>query len=225
MVSRFRDGSVDCVITDPPFGINNHSKQAVTEAGKHHARKIANDETPEIAIQVFKDVMDALLPKTAETADMYVFTNWPVLADWIVMTREYLPTHGFMPAGMITWRKERPGQGAVETNPWGLSTEYILFFQKGPRVRTVKRRVNVLEIDSVHSGKNIHPHEKPQALLEHLINTSTVERDFIVDPFGGSGSLARAARSTGRSAVCIELDQMNYELATEKFNSQEASFF
>lgn len=225
LCKKFKEKSVDCIITDPPFGIFNLSKQAVTQKGKHHARRIANDDSPELAIEVFKNVMSSLLPKTADGADCYVVTNWPVLADWIVMTREFMPEFGFKPKGMITWRKERPGQGDVENNPWGLSTEYILFFQKGPRTRTVKRRVNVLEIDSVHSSKNIHPHEKPQQLLEQLIKTSTVERDFIVDPFGGSGSLAIAARNTGRSAVCIELDEHNFDLANDRFNTAEQSFF
>ena len=50
---KFHPGSIQCVVTDPPFGVDNQSNMAVTQDGKDYARKIANDESPELAIQVF----------------------------------------------------------------------------------------------------------------------------------------------------------------------------
>jgi DNA modification methylase len=62
-------------------------------------------------------------------------------------------------------------------------------------------------------------------LLEELIRASSVEGDFIVDPFGGSGSLAVAARTLKRSAVCIELDENNFNKANERFATHEEGMF
>jgi 16S rRNA G966 N2-methylase RsmD len=221
---RFKPGRIDCIITDPPFGVDNQSNQSVTPDGKQYARKIANDETPEIAIATFKRVMDALLPKTKADCDVYVFTSHQVIKEWLIMTDEYMPTHGFRRKAILFWEKDGPGMGDTEC-PWGMGMEFILFFQKGRRPKTGVRRNSVIRSPQLRPGELIHPHEKPVALLEMLIKQSTVEGEFIVDPFGGSGSLVRAAERCGRSAVAIEYDQTNYDLAMKKFAEGDGSGF
>lgn len=224
LCKKFKPGSVDCIITDPPFGVDNLSNQSVTPDGKEMARKIANDESPEIAIQVFKDVMDILLPKTKADCDLYVFTSHQVLNEWMVMTSEYLATHGFERKCIIVWEKDGPGMGDLEC-PWGQGSEFILFFQKGRRPKSTTRRNSVVNFPQIRPSELIHPHEKPVGLLEIFIRASTLPNDFLVDPFGGSGSLVRAAERSGRSAVCIELDPKNYELANKKFTEGDGAGF
>lgn len=224
LAKKFKDGRVDCIVTDPPFGVDNQSNMAVTPEGKTHARKIHGDSSPEEAIAIFKDVMNALLPKTADHSDMYVFTSYQVLSDWLVMTDTFLAKHDFRRKAVLVWEKDGPGMG--DTNcPWGMGSEFILYFQKGKREKDAKRRNSVLHVPQLRPGDLIHPHEKPEPLLEMLIKASTKEGDFIVDPFGGSGATARAARNCGRSAVAIEYDQFNYEKAIKKFNSAEGALF
>lgn len=219
-----RKKNVACVITDPPFGVDNQSNMATTEHGKKYARKIANDESPEVAIKTFKAVMDVLLPGTKDDADCYVFTSYQVLKDWMVMADEFMPTHGFQRKAVLVWEKDGPGMGDLEC-PWGMGSEFILFFQKGRREKTAKRRNNVLHVPQLRPNQLIHPHEKPSPLLEALIKASTSEGDLIVDPFGGSGSLVRAARNCDRSAVAIEYDEMNYKLASEALHNREDGLF
>lgn len=211
---------VSCVITDPPFGVDNLSNMATTEEGKKYARKIANDESPEQAIKTFKAVMESLLPGTKDDADAYVFTSYQVLSDWLVMTDDFMPQFGFKRKAVLVWEKDGPGMGDLEC-PWGMGSEFILFFQKGRRPKSTKRRNSVLHVPQLRPNQLIHPHEKPEALLELLIKASTKEGDFIVDPFGGSGSLVRAAKACGRSAVAVEYDKQNYDLAKAKLDSKE----
>jgi adenine-specific DNA-methyltransferase len=218
-----KNKKVSSVITDPPFGVNNLSNMANTEAGKKYARKIANDESPEIAIKTFKSVMDVLLPATKDESSAYVFTSYQVLSDWMVMTDEFMPTHGFQRKAVLVWEKDGPGMGDLEC-PWGMGSEFILFFEKGRREKTAKRRNNVIHIPQVRPDKLIHPHEKPTPLLELLIKASTREGELVVDPFGGSGSLVRAARNCNRSAVAIEYDENNWTLAKEKLDSEQGLF-
>jgi adenine-specific DNA-methyltransferase len=224
LCERFKPGSVDCIITDPPFGVDNQSNQSVTPDGKKYARKIANDETPEVAIETFQSVMNVLLPKTRADCDMYVFTSHQVIKEWLIMTDDFMPTHGFNRAAIIFWEKDGPGMGDLEC-PWGMGMEFVLFFQKGRRPKTGTRRNSVVRFPQLRPGELIHPHEKPPGLLEIFIKQSTVPRDFIVDPFGGSGSLVRACERTQRSGVSIELDAMNYELANKKFKEGDGSGF
>lgn len=220
LCQRFKEGRVDCIITDPPFGVDNQSNMAVTDHGKQYARKIANDESPEQAIKIFKEVMSALLPKTKADSDLYVFTSYQVLSDWLVMTDEFMPKFSFKRKAVLVWQKDGPGMGDTEC-PWGMGCEFILFFQKGRREKSAQRRNNVLHFPQLRPNQLIHPHEKPAPLLEALIKASTDPGDFLVDPFGGSGSLVRAARNCGRSSVAIELDEYNAELAAKSLETKE----
>jgi site-specific DNA-methyltransferase (adenine-specific)/modification methylase len=197
---------------------------AVTQHGKKYARKIANDETPEIAIATFKRVMSVLLPKTAENCDAYIFTSYQVLSPWLVMLDDFMGAHGFSRKALIVWEKDGPGMGDLEVT-WGMASEFIPFYRKGNREKSTRRRNAVLHHPQVRPDKLIHPHEKPLPLLEDFILASTNKHDFIVDPFGGSCSLARAARRTSRSAVCIEYDEDNYELASKAFNEGDGAGF
>lgn len=221
---RFKAGRIDCVITDPPFGVDNQSNMAVTQEGKKYARKIANDESPEIAIRTFKNVMGVILPKMKDDSDCYVFTSYQVLSDWLSMTDDFMPDYGFKRKAVLVWEKDGPGMGDLEC-PWGMGSEFILFFQKGRRPKSEKRRNNVLHTPQLRPNQLLHPHEKPGPLLETLIKASTDEGDFLVDPFGGSGSLVRAARNCNRSAVAIEYDEENYAIANKALNSSEGGLF
>lgn len=211
-------------MTDPPFGVNNLSNMAVTQEGKAHARKIANDESPLIAAQVFTAVMGQLLVRTAENCDAYVFTSYQVLSDWLVMCDSLFGAHSFKRKAILIWEKDGPGMGDLEV-PWGMGVEFILFYRKGSREKSIQRRNAVLHYPQVRPNKLIHPHEKPLPLLEDLLKASTDKHDFVVDPFGGSSSLARACRRVDRSAVTIELDAHNVQLARKAFDEGEGAGF
>lgn len=214
-------GSVNCIITDPPFGVDAISNQAVTSQGKQYARKIANDRTPQEAIAVFNEVMDVLLPRTSDDSDLYIFSSWSVMDSWIPAIQA-LSRHGFKYKNLLIWNKNGSSMGDV--NSWGTSYEVIYFLKKGKRERTDKRRPGVISFSQVMSTQLIHPHEKPEGLLEILLQHSTSEGDLVVDPFGGSGSLVRAARNIGRFGIAMELDKTNFDKATLSLQQSDNLF-
>lgn len=226
LVKKFKPGRINCIITDPPFGVDNQSNMAVTEAGKANARKIANDESPEQALDVFWKVMDNLLLSLTDEADIYIFTSHQVLAEWLVMCDIKMKKHGITRSGILIWQKDGPGMGDLDA-AWGMAHEFILYYKKGRRLRSsgVTRRSGVLHVPQLRPSDLIHPHEKPPALLEQLIRWSTDEGDWLVDPFGGSASLARAARNVDRNCVCIELDEENARRSRERLEAEASSLF
>lgn len=212
---------IQSVITDPPFGVDNLSNMATTADGKKMARKIANDESPEIAMATFTRVMKVVIPGMKDNSDIYVFTAHQVLEEWLKFTRELFEPFGFSRKAILTWEKDGPGMGDVEGTAWGMGCEFILYYKRGNRPKGATRRNAVLHVPQLRPGTLVHPHEKPTHLLEMFIKESTSPGDFLVDPFGGSGSLVRAAKNTRRSAVAIEIDDFNYEQATKKLNEGE----
>lgn len=64
----------------------------------------------------------------------------------------------------------------------------------------------------------VHPTEKPVALLECLIKTYTNDGDLVVDNCMGSGSCGVAAVNTNREFIGIELDENYYNIAKQRID-------
>ena len=63
---------------------------------------------------------------------------------------------------------------------------------------------------------NVHPTQKPVALMEYLIRTYTDERDTVLDFTMGSGTTGVACKNLGRDFIGIELDQGYYDIAQQR---------
>ncbi len=65
-------------------------------------------------------------------------------------------------------------------------------------------REDLWRFDTVQPYPGKHPCEKPLALMQHIIRTSSRPGDVVLDCFAGSGVTLRAAQNLGRRAVGIE---------------------
>lgn len=52
----------------------------------------------------------------------------------------------------------------------------------------------------------LHPAQKPVAAMKRIILAHTQSGGLVIDPFGGSGTVALAAKLTGRNCITIEQD-------------------
>ncbi len=62
-------------------------------------------------------------------------------------------------------------------------------------------------------GKNLHPTQKPVALMEYLIATYSNPGDTVLDPTMGSGTTGVAAVALGRKFIGIERDEKFFKIA------------
>ena len=70
---------------------------------------------------------------------------------------------------------------------------------------------------------NLHPTQKPVALMEYLILTFTNENDTILDFTMGSGTTGIACQNTNRNFIGIELDEKYFEIAKSRLELFEKS--
>lgn len=68
---------------------------------------------------------------------------------------------------------------------------------------------------------NLHPTQKPIALLEELIKTFTNEGETILDNCMGSGSTGVACINTNRNFIGYELDEHYFQIAKERLEQHE----
>ena len=74
----------------------------------------------------------------------------------------------------------------------------------------------ILEFSNAVRKGNLHPTQKPVALLEYLIKTYTTERDLVLDNCMGSGSTGIACMNTNRKFIGIEKDDNYFEIAKKR---------
>ena len=65
-----------------------------------------------------------------------------------------------------------------------------------------------------------HPTQKPDGLLEMLINTYTDEGDTVLDNTMGSGTTGIACKNTNRSFIGIEKDENYFKIAEQRINAR-----
>lgn len=65
-------------------------------------------------------------------------------------------------------------------------------------------------------GSPIHPTQKPEALVAHLVLGMSDADNTILDPFLGSGTTAFAAKKLGRKCIGIEIEEKYCEIAAKR---------
>ena len=82
-----------------------------------------------------------------------------------------------------------------------------------------KYPINLLSFSKSDMTKNnLHPTQKPVALLEYLIKTYTLEGETVLDFTMGSGSTGVACKNLNRNFIGIELDEHYFNIAKERIN-------
>ena len=72
---------------------------------------------------------------------------------------------------------------------------------------------------SVEFNKKQHPTQKPEKLMNALINDFTNVNQSILDPFMGSGTTGVACANLGRKFVGIEIERKYFDIACERIDA------
>lgn len=67
-------------------------------------------------------------------------------------------------------------------------------------------------------GETNHPFEKPVSLIKRLILNHSNEKDLILDPFAGSGTIGLVAKDNKRDFLLVEKEELYYNLIKERLN-------
>lgn len=196
-------GSVDAVVTDPPYGTQElgggYGRGHVTIEGDVGVEVIAMS-SPHVVLAMKHNSLllsfcGAKMRRAAEDA-------------WML--------GGVTFFGEIAWDKGMPGLGYKIR----YSHETALVFEKGEWPVPTKAMLSVLRHTQSAAGRCGHPHEKPLPLMADLARWVTSEHGLILDPFMGSGTTGVACVQTGRRFIGIEKDPAYFAVACRR--TQEA---
>jgi len=188
-IKSVANGSVDLVLTDPPYGINYRSNKR----GKRH-KKIPNDNNLDWLDNWVKELKRVCKVE----AHLYVFCSWHN-----VEVFKFFLEKEFRIKNILIWEKENHGCGDLKGD-YAPKYEMIIFCSNGSKKLNGKRDCNILK--SSKTKNNNHPTEKPVNLISYLIEKSTTPGDLVLDTFGGSCATAIASKQTNRNCIVFEIE-------------------
>lgn len=190
VLPTLEEGSVDAVVTDPPYGIGYEHRRVTSGkwVTKHHNTPIIGDDSP--------------------------FDPGP----WLKF-REVVPwgaphfSKRLPDGGWLVWDKRR----GIEDVQFSMSDGEAAWTNTTPSLRIFRHLWFGLARDS-EIGEHYHPTQKPIALMEWCL--SYVKGSQICDPFMGSGTTGVACVRTGRRFIGIEKEKKYFDIAVKRITDE-----
>lgn len=215
------DGSVDLVLTDPPFG-TTYSEW---------------DMTPD-----FEALWEQVLRVTKESAAILMFSAEPFTSELILSNKKlfrydliWKKNHitDFMNAkvkplrnheNICVFYKRKPTynpemwEGTYYYHKAGNSSSTVYRLkEKRSYEGNMRYPRTVMEFTTAKNREgNLHPNQKPEEMLRYLIRMYSNKGDLVLDPYMGSGSCGRSALLEDRRFIGCELDDTFFEIASKR---------
>ena len=199
LMKNIPDGSVDLVLTDPPYGMgfkSNYRKEKYNE--------IRNDKSLEWLERYISECCRVLKNNSA----IYCFCSWHNV-DVFKQAIE----KKFKIKNILIWEKNNTSMGDLKGS-YAPKYEMIIFAHKGRKLLNGFRYADIIKAN--RTGNKNHPTEKPVDLLETFIKNSSGENEVVFDGFMGSGSTGVACVNTNRRFIGIELDDGYFNIAKKR---------
>lgn len=202
------DGSVDTIITDPPYNID-----------------IAEWDT----IENFESWMSSLFKEFQRISkQQIIFFDYSYTKLFEELSEPY---------ERFIWHREGGFRGKTikkgyepfywyvnndEEAVYNQITEVNPYAEKDKRLKPERTVSNVWKIPNLVGRKKErvgHPTQKPIKLINRIVEMTTNEGDIVLDPFMGSGTTAIACMNAKRNFIGFELDKKYYEQSLERIKN------
>jgi DNA modification methylase len=219
------DNSIDCVLTDPPYGTTACKWDTVIDFELMWAQlKRITKDNGAICLFGSEPFSSAL-----RMSNIKMFKY-----DWVW---DKLKPNGHLVA------KKRPMQRNEIISVFANGTKHNYFPVMTPRLKPKKSKEysrtvimggkktgsdkilkdkypqNIIVFSNASQKGKLHPTQKPVALLEYLIKTYTLENETVLDFTMGSGSTGVACKNLNRNFIGIEKDETYFKIAYDRIKS------
>lgn len=207
------DGSVDLVLTDPPYNIarkNNFHTMGRTGIDFGDWDK---------GFDLFSYI-DELPRICSKDANVVIFNDWKNVGE----IARYAESKGFVIKDMLRWEKSNP-------MPRNRDRRFVVDYEVAvwltmPKGKWVFNRQSETYDRPCFKGsltpsseKTEHTTQKPVWLMEKILKTLSNEGDVVLDMFIGSGTTGVACFNTNRNFIGIEMDEKYFDIAKERIGS------
>lgn len=218
------DGSVDLILCDPPFGTTRNKwdsiipldlmweelKRLVKLSGAL-VMTASQPFTTSLIASNFKDFRYCLVWEKQKGSDPLNANRKPLKAhEDIVVFYGKQPTYNpqFTQGAPYSGRADK----SVKSSNFNSAN---VVAGRGSDGKRFPKSVIKISNEGMNS-KNLHPTQKPVALMEYLTKTYTNEGETVLDFTMGSGTTGVACRNLNRKFIGVEMDENYFNIAKKR---------
>jgi site-specific DNA-methyltransferase (adenine-specific) len=219
------DGSVDAIITDPPYGTTACKWDSVIpfDLMWEQLNRVVKPKGAIVLFgsQPFTSNLIMSNPKGfrycwiwnkrfAGNFSLSKYQPQKIHEDICVFSIE---SHNYYP--QLT-KRDKPITMGKNRSEKGASNLHCAKPEYNKKVYDTKQPESIVFYNTRSEKKGLHPTQKPIGLMEYLIKTYTNENETVLDFTMGSGSTGVACVNTNRNFIGIEQDDKYFEIAKER---------
>lgn len=227
ILKTIKSESIDLIFADPPYFLSNGGKSI-------HSGKIVSvnkgdwdDKTKyDDHLKFTKEWLTESFRVLKYNGSIWVSGTIHNIFD----VKKILDDIGFKIINIVVWHKEDPPP-LIYKNKFKFSYELIIWASKGFKHTfnyEEMYKINNEELEDVWTLPTVsmsekkfgyHPTQKPEILLERIIQATTNENDIVLDPFLGSGTTCFVAKKMNRKFIGIEKDKTFFSISKRRIES------
>jgi adenine-specific DNA-methyltransferase len=235
-------GKVNLIYIDPPFatGADFSFTTTIPETDESFLKEPSMIEQKayrdtwgrgqDSYLQWFCEGAILLRELLADDGSIYVHSDWHI-DSWVrLVLEEVFGSDNFL--NEVAWLY---GLGGSSSRYWPRKHDSILWYSKVPdqhkfeasRIPATSQRMKGMDkkapdywdiptINNMAEERLDYPTQKPEALLERIISSSSDEGDLVLDCFCGSGTTAAVAEKLGRRWISCDLGRFAIHTARKR---------
>ena len=214
-------GSVDLILTDPPYCISK--KTGFTDVVNGVERfAVSMDFGQWDHVEINLDDMANVFYKSLRRGGTAIvwYDLWK-----IGKVKDAMDAAGFKMIRQIIWQKTNPVPLNMRATYLSNSREMAVVAVKvGKPTFNSKYDSGIYEYPIPrHKGKRQHPTQKPLSLFEDLVKKHSNQGDLVVDPFLGAGTTGVAAIRNFRNFTGGDIDENYVRISQVRMNNTKKS--
>ncbi len=222
LMDKMPVGSVDVIVTSPPYNIRNSTGNGLKDGrgGKWEKAELVkgyaghNDAMPHDEYVAWQQgCLRAMMRVLREDGAIFYNHKWRVQGGLLQDRADIV--QGFPVRQIIIWQRS----GGLNFNPgYFLPTYEVIYLIAKPNFRLAPKANALGDVWRIpQEANNPHPAPFPVELAQRCINSTTGQ--IVLDPFIGSGTTAMAAEMARRAWVGMEISADYCKLASERINA------
>jgi site-specific DNA-methyltransferase (adenine-specific) len=221
-LTKISSGSIDLIITDPPYDISknsNFSKLSSSTSSEmktkygNHTIDFGYWDTMIDLNKLFSEYY-RVLRKGGTVIIFYDIWKCNLLKESATKSKFKQPRIG-------QWLKTNPVPVNSKLNYLSNCSEYFFTFVKDKKPTFNSEYDNAIYNFPLCHGKERleHPTQKPLGLIKSLILKHSNSDDVVLDTFSGTSTTAIACLETNRNYICVERDEKYFEISKNRIEN------
>ena len=218
------DGSVDLIITSPPYNLKNSTgngmkdgrggkwaNAALQKGYSHHHDSMPHDDY----VQWQRDSLTEMLRLIPDDGAIFYNHKWRVQGGLLQDRQDIVG--GFPVRQIIIWRRK----GGFNFNPgYFVPTYEVIYLIAKPKFKLAAKASGFGDVwEFTQEMNNTHPAAFPVSLIDRIVSSTTAKT--VLDPFMGSGTTALSALNFGRDYIGIDISPDYCEMAEKRIKAHK----